>query len=965
MRKLPILFLLLLVLVSVSCSRYKYETVSGDPLKARIYTLDNGLKVYLSVNPEKPRIQTAVTVRVGGKNDPDETTGLAHYFEHLMFKGTKSFGTQNYDAEAPLLAEIENLFEVYRKTVDETARKSIYHQIDSISYAASKIAIPNEYDKLMSEIGASGTNAFTSMDQTTYIEDIPSNEVDNWAKIQADRFQNPILRGFHTELETVYEEKNMSLTNDSRKVYEKILSELFKHHPYGTHTVLGTANDLKNPSIINIKNYHKEWYVPNNMAICMAGDFDPDEVIATIDKYFGPMQANKDLKTLNFQPESPITQPVEAEVIGLEAENISLIWRLEGARSENSVLADLLSSVLYNGKAGLLDLNVNQQQKLLTSYAYYMEMADYGGLLMMGRPKSGQNLQDVKNVLLAEVEKLKRGEFDEELLIATINNVELALQRSLESNWDRTMMFASAFTNGVEWKDEVAKLEKMKEITKQEIVDFANANLSNNYVVVYKKEGKPNDPKISKPAITPLFANRDTASEFLKAIQANKVKPIAPVFLDYSEDMEQFTAKSNIPVLFKRNTTNDLFNLTYVFETGSNDDKILGTAVQYLKYLGTSELSAEELKQEFYKLACDYFVSVDDERMYVGIQGLSTSMTQALELFESLLEDAQPDEAILDNMKTDILKSRVDGKKNQSVNFNRLRRYGRYGKQSPSLNILSEQELKALKPQDLLAKTKSLNTLEHKVLYYGPQSKRELLQNLNDLHRTPEKLTPLAQSKVIEPLLTPTNKVLLAPYDAKQAYITLISNRGEKFDALLTPQVDLYNAYFGGGMNSIVFQEMRETRALAYSAYTDLEKPSKISKEYLYTAFIATQNDKMPDALKAFDEIINNMPESQKAFDIAKESMLTNLRTERITKSEVLWSYLRAQDLGLKVDSRKNIFEEVQKLTLPDIKAFQEKWVKGRAYTYCILGDEKELDMKVLQSYGPITRLTTEEIFGY
>ena len=245
--------------LAASCSQYRYETVANDPLGTKIYTLDNGLKVYMSVNKETPRIQTYIAVKVGGKNDPSETTGLAHYFEHLMFKGTEQFGTSDYAAEKPMLDEIESLFEVYRKTSDETERNSIYRRIDSISYEASKLAIPNEYDKLMSLIGAGGTNAFTSQDMTVYVEDIPSNQIENWARIEADRFKHPVIRGFHTELETIYEEKNMSLTQDSRKIWEALDAALFPNHPYGTQTVLGTQEHLKNPSITNVKNYHRTW----------------------------------------------------------------------------------------------------------------------------------------------------------------------------------------------------------------------------------------------------------------------------------------------------------------------------------------------------------------------------------------------------------------------------------------------------------------------------------------------------------------------------------------------------------------------------------------------------------------------------------------------------------------------------------------------------------------------------------
>ena len=295
MKKVIYLAAAVMLALTTACSQYKYETVPGDPTATRIYTLDNGLKVYLSVNDKEPRIQTMIAVNVGGKNDPAETTGLAHYFEHLMFKGTPDFGTTDYAAEKPMLDSIEALFETYRQTTDSLERLAIYHRIDSISYEASKFAIPNEYDKLMSIIGASGTNAFTSQDMTVYVEDIPSNQVENWAKIEADRFANPVIRLFHTELETIYEEKNMSLTRDNDKVFEALDKALFPHHPYGTQTVLGSQEHLKNPSITNVKNYHKTYYVPNNMAICMSGDFNPNEVIRVIDKYFGDMKPNRDL----------------------------------------------------------------------------------------------------------------------------------------------------------------------------------------------------------------------------------------------------------------------------------------------------------------------------------------------------------------------------------------------------------------------------------------------------------------------------------------------------------------------------------------------------------------------------------------------------------------------------------------------------------------------------------------------
>ena len=246
MKRISILLIAAIAIIIgfTACSKHKYESVKGDPMKTRIYTLKNGLKVYLSVNKDEPRIQANIAVRTGSRNDPAETTGLAHYLEHLMFKGTKQFGTSDSTAEAPLLDEIEQRFEAYRQLTDPAERKQAYHEIDSVSQLAAKYNIPNEYDKLMALIGSDGTNAYTSFDQTVYVENIPSNEIENWARIQADRFQNMVIRGFHTELEAVYEEYNLYLSDDSEKMLNALLYKLFPNHPYGTQTTIGTQEHL-------------------------------------------------------------------------------------------------------------------------------------------------------------------------------------------------------------------------------------------------------------------------------------------------------------------------------------------------------------------------------------------------------------------------------------------------------------------------------------------------------------------------------------------------------------------------------------------------------------------------------------------------------------------------------------------------------------------------------------------------
>ena len=966
MKKILTLMMVVAAMLFAACgSKYAYESVKGDPTQTRIYTLDNGLKVYMSVSKEEPRIQTYIAVRVGGKNDPSETTGLAHYFEHLMFKGTEQFGTQDYAAEKPMLDEIEQLFEVYRKTEDEAERKAIYKRIDSISYEASKLAIPNEYDKLMATIGAQGTNAYTGYDMTVYVENIPSNQVENWLKIEADRFKNVVIRGFHTELETIYEEKNMSLTQDGRKVYEAMNRALFPNHPYGKQTVLGTQEHLKNPSITNVKNYHDQYYVPNNMAICLSGDFDPEQMISLIDQYFGDMQPNPEIPVLEFEPEQPITEPIVEEVWGLDAANVAIGWRLGGAASEDADLANIVGSILYNGQAGLIDLDINQQQKTLSAYGYPSLSADYGYMQLAGRPKQGQSLEEVRDLLLGEVAKLRAGEFDEALIAAAVNNYKLEAMQYLDSNDGRADMYVQSFINRTEWKDEVEVFDRLSKITKEDVVRFANEKLGEqNYAIIYKRQGKdPNEQKIAKPEITPIVTNRDAQSDFFKAVAASEVKPIEPRFVDFEKDMDRFEAQSGIEVLYKQNTTTDYFSLEYMFDLGTLNDPALGLAFDYTEYLGTLAKSAEQIQSELYGLACGFNLRASSSRCRITISGLGENMNKAMDVVEDLVANAVADEAILANVKQDMLKSRANAKLNQSSNFSALQSYVIYGEEGMNAR-LSNEELMALTSEELLAKVRDLLTKQHTVVYYGPATKDELLASLNEHHNVPEELQPL-EIKRLANVPTPENKVFIAEYDANQIYYIQYSNRGEKFDVANDANLDLYNEYFGGGMSSIVFQEMREARGLAYSADAYMSTPTYADGTYSFTAYIATQNDKMKQAIEAFDEIINTMPESEAAFNVAKESYINQVRTLRYTKASVLYAFINARDMGLDYDRARDVFEKVQTMTLDDVKAVQQQWVKDRNYYYLILGDSKNLDLNYLRTLGPITFLSQEQIFGY
>jgi len=956
-----------LLMLATACGG-KYKTYQGDVLNTKEYTLENGLKVFMSVNKEQPRIQTYIAVRVGGKNDPAETTGLAHYFEHLMFKGTQQFGTSDYNAEKPMLDSIESLFEIYRKTTDESARAALYHQIDSISYEASKIAIPNEYDKLMSVIGARGTNAWTSTDETVYVEDIPSNQIDAWARIQADRFKNMVIRGFHTELETIYEEKNMSLTKDFRKAYEKLSEALFAHHPYGTQTVLGTQESLKNPSIKNVKAYHDQYYVPNNVAICLSGDFDPDEMVTVIEKHFGDWKANPDIPELKFEQETPISKPIVKETCGLEAEFVYMGWRLPGARDlKTTAVAEIACDVLCNGQAGLVDIDLNQKQKVISASIGLNAQPDYSSVIAAGHPKTNQTLEAVRDLLLEEVTKLQNGEFDESLIQSTINNIKLSRSKMLTDNGMRAKQYVDAFINGIDWKDACKDVELLETVTKADVIAFAKEYLGpNNYAIVYKRQAEDTTvKKIAAPKITPIATNRDKQSPFLTEIAETKVKPIEPVFVDFSKDMSKFKLDSGLEVLYKYNEMNDIFNLQYQFNIGSDDDPALLTAFSYIQHLGTKDKTAEDIAKQFYALACDFNVSVGFSTTTISLEGLSENMPTAIRLLDDLLKNAEPNDTVLMNIKADMLKRRFDSMKSQSACFSALQRYQMFGKDYIKRSTLPNEAILGLTSDSLLAKAHALINKSHRILYYGPETSDKAKSILKDNHQVGDDLAPI-ELRFLPYQPTPAPEVNLVQYDAKQIYYLQYSNRGEKFNPALQPVIQLYNEYFGGGMNSIVFQEMREARGLAYSASSYLVSPqdNKVG-DYYYYAFIATQNDKMKTAVEAFSDIINQMPTSEAAFAIAKEALLSKLRTARTTGLSVLSTYISCEYLGLTEPLSKAIFEAVQNMTLEDVVKAQEEMVKNRTYTYGILGDVKDLDTNYLKTLGTLKTVSLEDIFGY
>lgn len=956
----------LILSLSLLCSTIGMQA-GNDPIDLHTYTLDNGLKIFLSVNKETPRITAHVAVNTGSRNDPAETTGLAHYLEHLMFKGSKQFGTSNYAAEEPLLNKISDLYEEYRQLTDPLQRKAKYHEIDSVSQLAAKYNIPNEYDKMMSTIGSTGTNAYTSYDVTCYVENIPSNELERWCMIQSDRFQNLVMRGFHTELEAVYEEKNITMTKDSRKSSEALLKMLFPTHPYGMQTTIGTQEHLKNPSQVNIRNYYNRYYVPNNIAICMAGDLDPEETVAMIKKYFGSWKPGNNITPPSFPAQPVLTAPKDTTILGQETEHVRIAWRLKGASSLQNDTITMVDMLLSNGKVGLMDVDLDQKMAVLGAGSGLWDLKDHSMFVLEGVPNEGQTLDEVKALLLTEVEKLKNGDWDEKLIHSIVANERLAQLTAYDSNDSRVSQMVDCYISGKPWQQHVSQVDRLDRLTRSEIAAWAKEHLNEGYVCVYKRKGEDTTiVKIEKPAITPIPSNRDMQSDYLKKYVSMEVQPIHPQFVDYEKDMTvmHLADKNQSELLYKKNSQDERFTIQFRYEFGTDADRRYGTAGSYFQLIGTKRETLEQIKRKFYDIACNYSFSVGGKSMSFSLSGLQQNMPRALKMLDELIMGLQSDTAVYNKYVEQVQKSRMEVRTNQNSCYSALISYGLYGDDSPVKDVISVNQLKDTDPEVFTRLVKELWLMPSTVLYWGPASTDEVAKAICKLQRNKKfkGTTPVNKERIKK--VTPCDEVLIAPYEAKNINMRMIHNENLPLNIENLPTVKLFNEYFGGSMNAIVFQELRESRGLAYNAWASYVTPGRKDETEYYQQHIISQTDKLADCIKVFRHITDTLPQSPSLFATAQQSLLKTIAASRTTKMGVLGSYLSARYLGIDYDINRLLYEKIPTLTLQDLVHFEQQYIKGKPLRYLILGQEDELkESDALSDFTTVRHLTLDDIF--
>jgi len=975
------LFALLWILLIAVPGQAEYELVHppdpDDPIQAHIFQLDNGLTVYLTENHEEPRFHAEIAVRAGSKNDPPEATGMAHYMEHMLFKGTDEIGTLDYEKEKAHLDRIEALYEEHFDEPDSAKRVQIYAQINEESQQAAQYAIPNELDRLYTAMGERALNAGTSQEFIYYRVDLPANRLRQWARIEAERFARPVFRLFQTELETVYEEMNMSyIDNKDRLIYYAVQGLLYQNHPYG-RPVIGTVEHLKKPSIRRMYEFYNTYYAPNNMALLISGDIDIQETIEVVDAEFSLWEPQKLPKREKWK--EPKIKKVRRDTVYFPGEEyVLLAFRTVPSTHKDTEALQILDFILDNAVAGLINLNLNQQQRVRQAGSFstsHGPQNDYGAQYLWGIPKQDQTLEEVEQLLLEQIEIIKKGEFEDWLIPAIVTDWEKRYKRDFEGNGSRIGLMREAFLAHQDWDHAVRKLERMEKVRKKEVVKVAKKYFKEDkYVVGYRLDGQPEIPPVQKPELDKIEINVTDQSPFFKDVLTMPYEEIEPIYVVPGRDYTVKDVRDGVKLYYSRNPINDLFSFQLSVDIGTLAEKRLRVAAELLDKSGTPRFSSEDLKKEWYKLGTDFGISVGDQETTVSISGLDENFATSLVLLVEFLNDPTADDATLEELIRILIAKREDALKDHRTIHRALYHYNRLGDNAYYRRILSNQQLQQLTRQELHELIRGLLPYEHTLSYTGSLPIEPVLAALEQHYVLPEELQSPPPFQVLEIRRPEETEIYFFDKEMAQALVRLEFGditRGAPQPSIVTyseslqPSVELYNEYFYGGMAGIVFQELREARGLAYRVGALYFQGDRKEDQNLMVGVIDTQADKTPEAVTAFVDLLDNLPESSERFDAAQRSLVNKYRTDRLGFRQVLGSVRQWERLQVPIDPRPWRFAQLQQADLGRVLQFHKEHVQGRPKLISIVGDKSKIDMEALARHGRIIELGLEDIFAF
>ena len=954
MKRILLTVLLLILSYCTYCQidKYKIET----------FYLKNGMKVILCEDHNKPEVFGAISVHAGSKNDPVNATGMAHYFEHIMFKGTDKIGTINWEAEKVYQDSISMFYDKLHETENVSERTVIQKKINELTIKSADYSIPNEVDVILGSMGGTGLNAGTDYDNTVFFNSFPSNQMNKWIDVYVERFRNPVFRLFQPELETVYEEKNMYNDNPMSVFMEDALHEFFGDHPYG-RPIVGLTQHLKNPQLSLLHKFFNTYYVANNMTLVLCGDFDSQTIKPVLQEKFGTLPSGKIPEQPTYKlPESKCPTIVETRQTPVKF-GVIAYRTVPISNSDNDVL-NICAGILNNeANTGILDkLSINH--KLLVAAATQVPFKDQGLFTFIVVPKVlFQSQQDAEKYVFSSVDSIKNGHFNDELFEAVKTEYLTKELKSLEGCESIGYKLLDIDNTGKTWQEYLAGIEKIKNLKKDDIVSVANKYFNEKCFIMRSKVGKKVADKIDKPDYKPIVAkNTEAKSEFAKKIENEPVPEIKQQNISFGKDVLINRVNDNFKLYSCINPYNDIFSLKIFFNHGTIDDIYLSDAVAYVDLQGTGNMSFQTFNMSLQKLGASMSITTSDNQTVVTIEGFEKDLDKIVSLCFDKLYHPLNDESKLNNIIDDHVTELKFNKDDAATWSNAVYQYATYGDKSSFLNTPSIKEVKKYKGDDLLKVFANAINYDGYISYVGNTSINQVINVINkymvvskDIHKGEYKVNPEKAYNENTVFVADNKKFLQS-----NIYFDIngkMMNENEKALSLC------FNQYFGSDMYSIVFQEIREFRSLGYTAYA-LYRYDKMNKKpgYLY-GFLGTQSDKTIEGITEMRKLMLDLPIKPEKFDVAKKSLINSRASDYVDFREMPSQVAQWQLQGYNNDPRPAQTEMIRNTTINSIVDFYKSALGSKPIIISLSGDLERINENDLMQFGKIVHLKYNDIF--
>ena len=949
-----------------ACCSYQSQAEDLNALKVKEYRLENGLTVWLNEDHSQPKVFGAVVVKAGAKDCPD--TGIAHYFEHMMFKGTDRIGTLDYESEKVLLDSIAMKYDELAMTEDTAARARLQKEINELSIRSSEYVIPNEFNRLINRFGGSGLNAATSYDATIYFNTFSPQYMVQWAEINSERLINPVFRLFQSELETVYEEKNMYGDFIGGQVMDTLMARYFGPHPYA-YPIIGSTKNLKNPRLTEMHKFFEDYYVASNMALILSGDFDAQQVMPILEKAFSrirsgnaPKQEKVMLPPFNGRETMKVKFPIPfIKAMGLGFRGVS-------ANHEDQVALNIAVNLLNNSNGtGYLD-KLMVEHKLMGALAINESMNEAGILAVAIMPKLLiQSYSSAEKMVWDEINRVKNGDFSDEMF----NSLKLEQKRqyasSLENIDSRATVMMNLFSQGKSWNDYLNEVARIESITKEDVVRVAQKYFSNNYLCVTKSTGKYPKDNLPKPAFSPVVPrNADASSSYAKQLEKIPEQQVAPRIIDFEKDVKTSKLTPLVTLYTTPNPLNDIFTLNISYGIGALEQPELMQLTNYLQLLGTESLSFEQFRSRLQSIGSTLAFDVTPDAFVMKVTGFDNHIDETMELVGDFIRHAKADDKKLRQIVDDAKVSEKAFFKSGDNVASALLEQVKYGDQSRYLRKLSLSQIKKLKGKDMLAIYDKVRSVQCDLHYCGTLPVEKVIGTIRQ-HLPLERTTVASNSPYYRELKQydrPTVFFIDMPDMAQSIVYGYV--KGDPVDDKASRHASrLFSVYFGGDMSSLMFQEIREFRSFAYRTSGRYQLPNHAHKGTAgsFTAMLSTQSDKTLDALGVLDSLIREMPLKPERMEAVKQTLVNRINNDYPPFRNLSEKVASTRMEGFDRDPAEEFLRDIATMDMQDISRFYREQISGRPVVYVIAGNRKHIDMKKLAEYGTIIKVKKKDIY--